>query len=276
MHIPVTWRRPRRRVYVVIATTLLALVGGYAAITAIPASAATALLSQGKPATASSTENASFPASNAVDGNTTGTRWSSAFSDPQWIQVDLGQVASISQIQLYWEAAYATAFQLQSSTDGTNWTVLQNVTGGTGGHQTYNVTGSGRYVRMLGTARATQYGYSLFEFQVYGDTSAPSPSPTGCNTGSNIAQGKTAAASSTENAGTPASAAVDGSGTTRWSSAFSDPQWLSVDLGSVTAICQVQINWETAYGKSFQIQVSNDNSTWTTLFSTTTGTGGNQ
>jgi hypothetical protein len=276
MHIPVTWRRPRRRIYVVVATTLLALVGGYAAITAIPANAATALLSQGKPATASSTENASFPAANAVDGNTTGTRWSSAFSDPQWIQVDLGQVASISQIQLYWEAAYATAFQLQSSTDGTNWTVLQNVTGGTGGHQTYNVSGSGRYVRMYGTARATQYGYSLFEFQVYGDTSAPSPSPTACDTGSNIAQGKTAAASSTENAGTPASAAVDGSGTTRWSSAFSDPQWLSVDLGSVTAICQVQINWETAYGKSFQIQVSNDNSTWTTLFSTTTGTGGNQ
>ena len=47
-------------------------------------------IAQGKPTTASSTENAGTPAANATDGNT-GTRWSSAFSDPQWIQVDLGQ-----------------------------------------------------------------------------------------------------------------------------------------------------------------------------------------
>ena len=59
----------------------------------------------------------SFPASNAVDGNT-GTRWSSAFSDPQWLQVDLGATASITQVVLQWEAAYATAFQIQTSPDG--------------------------------------------------------------------------------------------------------------------------------------------------------------
>jgi hypothetical protein len=261
-----------RRLRLTVVAALLALVGGYAAVTQLPASADTALLSQGKPATASSTENAGTPASAAVDGNTTGTRWSSQFSDPQWIQVDLGQVATLSQIKLYWEAAYATAFQLQASTDGTTWTTLQSVTGGTGGTQTYTVTGSGRYVRVYGTARATQYGYSLWEFQVYGSTG----STTGCDTATNAALNKTATASSTENAGTPASAAVDGSGTTRWSSQFSDPQWLSVDLGSVQAICQVQINWEAAYGTAFQIQVSSDNATWTTLQSITNGTGGNQ
>jgi hypothetical protein len=43
----------------------------------------------GKTTTASSTENAGFPAADATDGNT-GTRWSSAFSDPQWLEVDLG------------------------------------------------------------------------------------------------------------------------------------------------------------------------------------------
>jgi hypothetical protein len=55
--------------------------------TAGQAHAAT-LLSQGKPTTASSIENAGTPAAAATDGNT-GTRWSSAFSDPQWLQVDL-------------------------------------------------------------------------------------------------------------------------------------------------------------------------------------------
>src|SRR6202049_464910 len=152
------------------------------------------LLSQGQPATASSLENASFPASNAVDGNT-GTRWSSAFSDPQWLQVDLGASASITQVVLQWEAAYATAFQIQTSPDGTNWTSIFSTTTGTGGTQTLNVTGTGRYVRMLGTARATPYGYSLWEFQVFGTIGSGG----GCGT-ANAALNHPATASSIENA----------------------------------------------------------------------------
>ena len=159
------WLAFRRISILGVVTALIAAL----ALIAVPASraaAASTLLSQGKPATASSTENASFPASNAVDGNT-GTRWSSAFSDPQWLQVDLGSSASITQVVLQWEAAYATAFQIQTSTDGTNWTTIYSTTTGTGGTQTLNVTGTGRYIRMYGTARATQYGYSLWEFGVY-------------------------------------------------------------------------------------------------------------
>jgi fibronectin type 3 domain-containing protein len=135
--------------------------------TATPASGSGALLlSQGQPATASSVQ-AGYPASNAVDGNLS-TRWSSAFSDPQWLEVDLGATHTISKVVLYWEAAYATAFQIQTSADGTNWTTIYSTTTGTGGTQTLSVTGSGRYVRMYGTKRATGYGYSLWEFQVYG------------------------------------------------------------------------------------------------------------
>ena len=65
--------------------------------TAAAATCGTANAAQGKPATASSTENAGIPAANAVDGNT-GTRWSSAFSDPQWLQVDLGSAQTICQV----------------------------------------------------------------------------------------------------------------------------------------------------------------------------------
>jgi hypothetical protein len=126
----------------------------------------TANLALNQPTTASSTQSASFPASAATDGNT-GTRWSSAFSDPQWLQVDLGASRSICQVTLNWEAAYASAFQIQTSADGTNWTTIYSTTTGTGGTQTLPVTGTGRYIRMYGTARATQYGYSLWEFQVF-------------------------------------------------------------------------------------------------------------
>ena len=260
--------RPRAWILATVAAlaATLALVAGPAS----RAGGASTLLSQGRPATASSVQSASFPASNAVDGNT-GTRWSSAFSDPQWLQVDLGASASITQVVLQWEAAYATAFQIQISNDGTNWATIYSTTTGTGGTQTLNVTGTGRYVRMYGTARATPYGYSLWEFQVYGTIGGGS----GCGP-ADAALNHPATASSIENAGTPASAAVDGNAGTRWSSAFSDPQWLQVDLGSSQAICQVTLDWETAYGKAFQIQTSPDGTTWTSIFSATTGTGGIQ
>ncbi|MEU6850509.1 discoidin domain-containing protein [Actinacidiphila alni] len=120
-----------------------------------------------KTATASSTENAGTPASAAVDGSST-TRWSSAFSDPQWLRVDLGASHAIKQVKLNWEAAYAKAFQIQVSNDGTNWTTCYSTTNGTGGVQTIPVTCTGRYVRVYGTQRATPYGYSLWDVQVFG------------------------------------------------------------------------------------------------------------
>ena len=232
---------------------------------------AATLLSQGKTATASSLENSSFPASAAVDGNT-GTRWSSSFSDPQWLEVDLGASATISQVVLNWEAAYATAFQIQTSADGTNWTTIYSTTTGTGGTQTLNVTGTGRYIRMYGTARATPYGYCLWEFQVYGTTSGTG---TRCST-TDAALNQPATASSLESSAYPASKAVDGNTGTRWSSSFSDPQWLQVDLGSSQTICEVTLDWEAAYATAFQIQASADGTNWTTIYSTTTGTGGTQ
>ncbi|MEV6302971.1 DUF1996 domain-containing protein [Actinoplanes sp. NPDC051861] len=146
-------------VAVVLATFVLAV--------ANQASAADSLISQGKTATASSTESAAFPASNAVDGNG-GTRWSSAFSDPQWLQVDLGASATITSVRLDWEAAYARSFSLRVSANGSSWTTVYSTTNGTGGDQTLTVSGTGRYVRLETTVRATQWGVSLTEFQVFG------------------------------------------------------------------------------------------------------------
>ena len=268
-------RSPGRLRTLLAASVSAATIAATVAVVGLPgtATAADPLLSQGKPTTASSTENAGTPASAATDGNT-GTRWASAFSDPQWLQVDLGATATITQVSLNWEAAYGRAFQLQTSADGSTWTSIYSTTTGTGGVQTLAVTGSGRYVRMYGTQRATGYGYSLYEFQVFGTTGGGG-TPGTCGT-TNSAQGKPATASSTENAGTPASAAVDGNAGTRWASAASDPQWLQVDLGSSLTVCGVTLQWEAAYARSFQVQTSADGSTWTTVYSTTTGTGGTQ
>jgi F5/8 type C domain-containing protein/glycosyl hydrolase family 64 (putative beta-1,3-glucanase) len=273
--VPSTADRQRRRLprirALVAATVVSVVTAGLVTVMSFEAHAAPTLLSQGKPTTASSTENAGTPAAGAADGNT-GTRWSSAFSDPQWLEVDLGSSATINQVVLNWEAAYATAFQIQTSNDNANWTSIYSTTTGAGGVQTLNVTGSGRYVRMYGTARATQYGYSLWEFQVYGTIGGTTGS---CGT-ANAALNKPATASSVENSTLTAANAVDGNTGTRWSSAFSDPQWLQVDLGSTQSVCQVIIQWEAASAKAYQIQVSNDAATWTNIYSTTTGPGGTE
>ncbi|MFD0470253.1 discoidin domain-containing protein [Nonomuraea thailandensis] len=258
-------------------TPLLRRLAAFAALvvtvplmSAPPAHAADPLLSQGRPVTASSTESAAaFPASAAVDGDP-GTRWSSAFSDPQWIQVDLGATAAISQVELSWEAAYATAFQVQASTDGATWSTLHSTAAGAGGNQTLAVSGSGRYVRVHGTQRATPWGYSLWEFKVYG---------AGSSGGERLlSYGKPGVASSSQHDGncwecTPARA-FDLDPASRWATAaWSDPGWIQVDLGATAQISKVVLQWDPAYARSFQIQTSPDASTWTTVYSTTGGTG---
>jgi hexosaminidase len=124
-------------------------------------------LALNRPATASSVENSDFPAAEAFDGGY-GSRWSSAYSDPQWIQVDLGTTRAFGHVKLTWESAYATAYQLQVSADGTQWTTVYTTTSGDGG--TDDLTGlsaTGRYVRLVGTHRATRFGYSLRELEIF-------------------------------------------------------------------------------------------------------------
>jgi hypothetical protein len=127
------------------------------------------------PVTISSTQSG-YPGSDAVDGVTSGEsdRWASAWSDPQWIYVDLQGTYAITEVQLYWEAAYASAYQIQVSADANNWTTIYSTTTGAGGEEDLTgLSGTGRYVRMYGTARGTSYGYSLFEIEVFGTVPTP-------------------------------------------------------------------------------------------------------
>ncbi|MGW5639284.1 discoidin domain-containing protein [Streptomyces sp. NPDC003832] len=185
--LPPSTVQPHRPVrHGVVATVVLALAAALLAV--VPATRATAaptLLSQGKPVTASSTENGGTPASAAVDGDN-GTRWSSAFSDPQWIRVDLGAPAELSQVELRWETAYGTAYRIETSQNGTDWSTAYSTTTGTGGTETLNVSGTARYVRVLGTTRATGYGYSLWEFKVYGTQDGGPVIPGGGDLGPNV------------------------------------------------------------------------------------------
>src|SRR5579859_1024173 len=165
--------RGRRRAQAI--AVVLALVSGLLGIGIQRAAhaAADANIAVGSEATASSVQGAGTPASAAVDGDPT-TRWSSAWSDPQWLQLDLGATASISGFSISWEAAFATAYHIEVSSDATTWSQVYSTTTGAGGTESITVPAgtSGRYVRLTGTARTTingaQYGYSIYEFQVIG------------------------------------------------------------------------------------------------------------
>ena len=128
-----------------------------------------------RPASSSSNENATLTAGLAVDGNFA-TRWSSQFSDPQWLRLDLGASVNIDRLVLHWEAAYAAAYRIEASNDGATWTTIGTVSGGNGGVDDVHVTGTGRYVRIYGTQRGTPWGYSLWEVAVFG---APAGGPVG-------------------------------------------------------------------------------------------------
>ena len=130
-------------------------------------------LALNKPVTVSSVENEGLSGPNAVDGNT-GTRWSSAFSDPQWIYVDLLATVDVNRVRLNWEAAYGRSYQIQVSSNAVGWTTIYSTTTGSGGIQDLTgLSGTGRYVRMYGTVRSGIYGYSLWEFEVYGNLAVP-------------------------------------------------------------------------------------------------------
>lgn len=119
-----------------------------------------------RPVAASSMEAPHFSPAEAVDGDL-GTRWSSGFSDPQWIQVDLGALWRISSVTLVWEHSYATAYRVQTSADGRRWATGYATTTGTGGTVRLDVRGTdARFLRVYGTKRHNQYGYSLLEIEV--------------------------------------------------------------------------------------------------------------
>ncbi|MFE6976990.1 discoidin domain-containing protein [Streptomyces sp. NPDC057682] len=122
------------------------------------------------------------------------SRWSSDWNADRWVGVDLGATSTIDTVDLYWEAAYAVDYRIQVSDDNRTWRTVYQPSAAdvaarradvkapgdaVGRHDTVTLPtpATGRYVRMLGVERRSfynpapataQFGYSLYEFQVWG------------------------------------------------------------------------------------------------------------
>ena len=119
-----------------------------------------------KPVVVSSIEGSGLEGEKAVDGQRS-TRWSSQFSDPQFIYVDLGSISHIEQIDIVWETAYAKEYEIQTSNNAVDWITIQHITNGDGGIDRILLSENTRFVRIYGIQRATEWGYSIFEIEIY-------------------------------------------------------------------------------------------------------------
>ncbi|WP_315094386.1 CARDB domain-containing protein [uncultured Cellulomonas sp.] len=220
------------------------------------ASAAPVLLSAGKPATASST-NQSYVAGNVTDGNQA-TYWESSSAFPQWVQVDLGAAATVTDVTLRipggWGARSETV-TLQGSTDGSGFSTLKasapyTFTGGN--IVAVDVTDTSvRYVRASVSANTGWPAAQLSEVEVYGTSSTPPVDPPA---GTNLAQGRPITGSSVQQTYV-ATNAVDGSTGTYWEGApGAYPSNLTVSLAAPSALTGVVVtlNPDPAWGNRTQ------------------------
>ncbi|MHA4812925.1 discoidin domain-containing protein [Streptomyces aculeolatus] len=188
----------------------------------------------------------------ATDGNPV-TRWTSgAERGGPWLRIDLGEPRSFARVRLDWAADHGRSYDVEVSGDGSAWRTVA-------GRRDRDRAGwdelafdpvHARHVRLRGRERGSAR-WSLWSVQVL-DTP-------------DLARGKPTTASSAETPSLAAPRATDGDPGTRWSSAYTDDEWLAVDLGTGTPVGRVLLDWETAAGRDYDIQVSPDGTTWTTV-----------
>ncbi|RYZ22359.1 MAG: glycosyl hydrolase family protein, partial [Sphingobacteriales bacterium] len=131
--------------------------------------------------------------------------------DPEWISIDLGSNQTFNKVVVNWESAFGKSYKIQVSNDNENWQDIYTTTTGSGGLVNIDTNASGRYVRLYGTERGTDFGYSVFELEIRNAA------------GVNLAANRSVTASSFQGADVAATMAIDGQTRTRWSSNGRNP-----------------------------------------------------
>ncbi|MBE5959064.1 MAG: discoidin domain-containing protein [Lachnospiraceae bacterium] len=117
---------------------------------------------------ASSEENASLSAANAIDGDMS-TRWSSAWRNGESITVDLGKIYLVGTVTIFWEDAYASQYTISWSQDGVTWYDAVTMGNSRPGECVNWFLKPARYVKVTADKRGTQYGASIYELRLIGE-----------------------------------------------------------------------------------------------------------
>jgi len=211
---------------------------------------------------ASSQEWAKYPPELVVDG-ITGTRWSSGRTDDEWITLDLGEQRRIGRVILNWERSAGARYVVQVSPDNKHYEdVFSEEEGKQGACQVIDFRPrDARYVRIDCRERTTEYGFSLWEVEVYPPVKNLAYR---CRMSSSAALPDHSAAD-----------AADGSPETGWRApAGPKPQWILLELGSVRNLGKIVLDWGKVGAKKYTVEVSEDGKRYTVVHSRENGKAG--
>lgn len=220
----------------------------------------------------------SFAKENAVDGNT-GTRWAHEMSSA-WISVDLAALCKLEKLEIEWEnESIDMNYSIQFSNDNEVWS--EAITGQKVGtsHSTI-VLDSGVTARYVKVSAKVTKGYpsvSIRELEIWGVAPDTPPPPNNLDP-ANIALGKAATAYKSpinywgpdkltdgivnRNADKPAQS--------RWSSEAGAPGWVTIDLKQQQVFDRLTLEWEQKVVEDYHIEVSDDNKTWSKVYTADT------
>ncbi|QCK16515.1 S8 family serine peptidase [Mangrovivirga cuniculi] len=105
------------------------------------------------------------------------TKWHSTFDTEQYYDVDLGKVNMIDSVRILWDYNYASSFDiLVRSSKSEEWTKWYSKINNTEQLTELSLTQiNARYVRLKLNSPATVFGYSLFEFELFGGCAEGDP-----------------------------------------------------------------------------------------------------
>ncbi len=117
---------------------------------------------------ASSQESDDVRSAMAFDGDMK-TRWASTHTDNQWIMADLGSDRTVIGVRMTWETAFAEEYRVEGSLDGQDWSRIASVRNGDGEEDRLEFSPvTLRYLRIYGVRRGSQWGFSLYELEIWG------------------------------------------------------------------------------------------------------------
>ena len=184
--------------------------------------------------TASSYENDSTRPSNAFDNNSQ-TRWSSLFSDRQWLQIDLGRTEDLVGLIINWEAAYAKSYDILISEDGKKWEDAYSTAEGEGiVDDIYFGRKKARFIKLDFKERGTAWGYSIWEIRLKGLDDE-----------------------------IPVKTSSDNGRTT-----------ISIELKRDRDIGALFLTWGEGYPQSYRIEIEGEDKDWKTVYNEEVCTGG--
>ncbi|MDD5645332.1 MAG: discoidin domain-containing protein [bacterium] len=213
-------------------------------------------LSSGLPAnvTASSVQEPGFSPDKAFDGNM-GTRWSSKFEDPQWIQIDLLENRELAGLTIFWEDAFASSYDVLLSEDAENWVKVFGTSGSDGKtDDIYFKKAEARYIKIVCNKRATGWGASILEVTLKEPGETPDIK---------VSSGETDPLN-----------IMDGDFSTCWNSGGADSEQVEIDLKKEKGLGGFEIKWGESYPGSYEIQSSKNGEDWKTVFKTSRSNGG--